>query len=118
MDDLGLLILLALVFYAGWKVHEYFTILAIKESPEIFEDACRAARAELNGEIIDDDDLVEMEVETHDGIVYAYDKTTGDFLGQGSSVYQAAASAASRFKGVKFYHPQIEDDIKTLDQGK
>lgn len=112
MEEVLLLVVIFIFcFYAGWKMHEWFMFEALRDKPEIFESAIRAAR-KYGREIeqTDEHELVEMEIETHNGVVYAYDKSNGRFLGQGETVTQAAIAASMRFKGVAFTHPDITID--------
>lgn len=111
-EFLLLTILFVLVFYFGWKMHEWFMFEALRDKPEIFEEAIKAAR-EYRVKSSDSDiehKLIEMEIETHNGVVYAFDKSNGRFLGQGDTVTQAAIAASMRFKGVAFTHPDITMD--------
>jgi gamma-glutamyl:cysteine ligase YbdK (ATP-grasp superfamily) len=111
MDDVLLLLILVVgAFYAGWRLHEYFTIMVIEHNPEVFEEACKAARAGTFLEKDDEHEYVEMETEVHNGVVYAYNKANGQFLAQGTTVTQAAIAASMRFKGVAFTHPDLELD--------
>jgi hypothetical protein len=109
-----LVLLIVLVFYAGWKTHEWFMFEALRENPEVFEKAAAAARKYGGVPDADDDrffeNMVEMEVETHNGIVYAYNKSNGQFLAQAENVTEAAIVASKRFPGVAFTHPDITMD--------
>jgi hypothetical protein len=107
MESLELLSLLVIAAYAGWKLHEHFTMLVIKENPEIFEEACRLARA-VRDEPDFDGELIEMEIEVHNGVTYAFRKDTGQFLAQAKDVTSAAVAASIRFPGMAFTHPDIQ----------
>jgi sialic acid synthase SpsE len=56
------------------------------------------------------EDAVIVQAEEVNGMVYAYDKLTGDFLAQGQNLIQAIALATTRFPGKKFWHPDLKQD--------
>jgi hypothetical protein len=45
--------------------------------------------------------------------VYAYNKTTGEFLAQASDLHQVMTEAAKRFPGKKFWHPELTQDTQS-----
>lgn len=109
MEFILILVLLVLAFYLGWKCHEWFMFEALQDSPEIFEKAIAAAKRYGGQEDdIKAEELVEMEIEVVNGVVYAYNKVNGQFLAQASTVTLAAIAASKRFPGVAFTHPDIE----------
>ena len=59
------------------------------------------------------DDAVLVEIEEVNGVVYAYDKLSGDFLAQAGNLHQAMVLAAARFPGKKFWHPELKKDAQT-----
>ena len=59
------------------------------------------------------EDAVIVQAEEVNGMVYAYDKLTGDFLAQGQNLMQAVALATARFPGKKFWHPDLKQDSQT-----
>jgi len=71
---------------------------------------------EINSEV-DQNDMPEdahlLELEEVNGQVYAYDKTSGEFLAQGPNKYLAALAASSRYPNKKFWHPDFKRDSQT-----
>jgi hypothetical protein len=59
------------------------------------------------------DDAILVETEEVNGMVYAYDKLTGEFLAQAHNLHQVMTLAAQRFPGKKFWHPEIKEDTQT-----
>ena len=59
------------------------------------------------------DDAVEVKTEQVNDLVFAYDKTTGEFLAQAGNLHQAMVLAAQRFPGKKFWHPELKQDSQT-----
>ena len=57
-----------------------------------------------------DSETVEIEIENVDGMVYAYNKATGEFLAQAQNIYQAVSLASMRFPGKKFWHSSLKQD--------
>lgn len=67
---------------------------------------------------INDDDVViagaiEVKTELVNNSVYAYNKTTGEFLAQAADLHQVMTLAAKRFPGKKFWHPELTKDSQT-----
>jgi hypothetical protein len=68
--------------------------------------------------INEDDDVViagaiEVKTELVNNSVYAYNKTTGEFLAQASDLHQVMTEAAKRFPGKKFWHPELTQDTQS-----
>lgn len=68
--------------------------------------------------INDDDDVViagaiEVKTELVNNSVYAYNKTTGEFLAQAADLHQVMMEAAKRYPGKKFWHPELKQDSQT-----
>ena len=47
-------------------------------------------------------DAIEMEIQKVNGMIYAYDKQTGEFLAQGDSIEAAVMIASKRYPGKSF----------------
>jgi hypothetical protein len=119
MDYILLLVLIGLAFYAGWHLRAITILYRMSENPEHMIKILEQVK-KLNDEatVQPDQELpenaVEMEIEQVNGVVYAYDKTTGQFLAQAQSVYQVATLAAKRFPGKTFWHPELKQDHQTI----
>ena len=59
------------------------------------------------------DDAIEVKTEQVNDLVFAYNKTTGEFLAQAGNLHQAMVLAAARFPGKKFWHPELKEDSQT-----
>jgi len=71
---------------------------------------------EINAEIETNDmpeDAIPLEIEQVNGYVYAYSKTTGEFLAQAHDIEQAVRIARQRFPGKTFWHPELKEDTQT-----
>jgi hypothetical protein len=59
------------------------------------------------------EDAIEVETENVNGLIYAYNKMTGEFLAQAQNLHQVMVLAASRYPGKKFWHPELKEDRQT-----
>jgi hypothetical protein len=59
------------------------------------------------------EDAIPLEIERVNGYVYAYSKTTGEFLSQAHDIEQAIRIASQRFPGKTFWHPDFKKDSQT-----
>jgi Mg2+/Co2+ transporter CorC len=113
MEEFIIIAVVLLVgIYAGWKAHEHFMVMVIKNNPEIMEEACRVARQEGSQEeiTIETDDGnsittkgVELAIEQVNGVMYAYSKATNQFIAQGETIEALLKSAHTRFPGKTFF---------------
>jgi division protein CdvB (Snf7/Vps24/ESCRT-III family) len=118
MDYILTLVLVVLAFYAGWHLRAVTMLFKISENPEhmirLLEQVKKLndeAKAQTEHGV--PEDAVEMDIEQVNGVVYAYDKTTGEFLAQAQNIYQAATLAAKRFPGKTFWHPELKQYHQT-----
>jgi hypothetical protein len=59
------------------------------------------------------DDAIEVETEQINGLVYAYNKVSGEFLAQDKSIHQVMVEASRRHPGKRFWHPEMTKDSQT-----
>ena len=59
------------------------------------------------------EDAIPLEIERVNGYIYAYSKTTGEFLAQAHDIEQAVRIASQRFPGKTFWHPELKKDTQT-----
>lgn len=59
------------------------------------------------------EDVIEVQTERVNDLIYAYNKVTGEFLGQAQNLHQVMLLAASRYPGKKFWHPDLKEDRQT-----
>jgi hypothetical protein len=105
----------AIVFYnIGSHVRAVQIMLNLSKDPDRFIGMVQQIK-EINTAEVEGmpDDAIEMKVENVNGMVYAYNKQTGEFLAQAQNIYQAAVLAASRYPGKKFWHPELKQDTQT-----
>lgn len=116
MDLMTLLFVFVIGFYLGWKLQESFFVHIIKNNPEEIEEACRIARRNRETKLVNS----EVELETEDGkhiktkgvelnietvgdTLYAYSKTTNQFIAQGNTIEELLTIAHKRFPGQTFF---------------
>ena len=59
------------------------------------------------------EDAIEVKTEQVNDLIFAYNKTTGEFLAQAQNLHQVMLAAAERFPGKKFWHPELKQDSQT-----
>jgi len=59
------------------------------------------------------EDAIEVLVEQVNGVVYAYEKTSGQFLAQAKDLHEVMIQAAKAHPGKKFWHPELTKDRQT-----
>jgi hypothetical protein len=59
------------------------------------------------------EDAIEVKTERVNESVFAYDKTTGEFLAQAHNLHHVMVAVAERFPGKKFWHPELKQDSQT-----
>jgi uncharacterized protein YneF (UPF0154 family) len=106
----------------GKHISTYNMMKAMARDPEGFMKMAQALRKieeassqeEIDSVVTDlNSNAVEMELEEVNGCVYAYNKTTGQFLAQAHDVEQAVRIASQRFPGQTFWHPNFKKDNQT-----
>jgi hypothetical protein len=105
----------AIVFYnIGSHVRAVQIMLNLSKDPDRFIEMVQKIK-EINTTEVKDvpEDAVELEIEKVNGMVYAYNKQTGEFLAQAQNIYQAAVLAAARYPDKKFWHPELKKDTQT-----
>ena len=134
------LVLVFVAFRVGWSMHEVYFISILHRNPERFEMAIKLAKAvqtndpaeqrellkdikelhgELHAEIMQElmeqapEEAIQLDLEEVNGQVFAYNKSTGEFLAQGPSKYLAAVAVSTRFPNKKFWHPDVKQDSQT-----
>lgn len=100
-----MILLLAVGFYVGWKLNELIMLFTfrriieqLKIKPEDLkelatklgivlpeEDVTASTPGSTDGNSEDDMPTVEVRLEQHNNVLYAYRKDTGQFLGQGAT---------------------------------
>jgi len=109
-------VVIAIVFYnIGSHVRAVQMMLNLSKDPDRFIDMVQKIK-EINSEVETSgmpEDAIPLEIERVNGYVYAYSKTTGEFLSQAHDIEQAIRIASQRFPGKTFWHPDFKKDSQT-----
>jgi hypothetical protein len=115
MEYISYLAVAVVAFWIGghWKAYQIMQNLISRPDDMI---KLITKLKELNDEVEADntlpDDAVELTLENVGDQVYAYNKSTGQFLAQAGSVYQVAILAAKQC-GKTVWHPDLKQDSQT-----
>ena len=105
MDLLFYVILAFIVFYAGWTLRGVVLIAKLSNNPEsvikMLEQIKKINEAEARGEEYQEG--VEVQPEQVGNVWYAYEKESGQFLAQGTSLEDAIKAACDRFPEKTFW---------------
>lgn len=66
----------------------------------------RSALSELGQTL--DEEVVQVSIEKHDGVIYVYDKHTKQFMAQGKDRKEVEQALADKFPGKRFAAPENE----------
>lgn len=89
--ELIYIIIFAAGFYVGYKVNDYFTRMAVHSMLEDMgitpEQMKQIERKAIAAAAEDDEGLpiIEIRIEEHSGVLYAFRKDNDEFLGQGAT---------------------------------
>jgi hypothetical protein len=119
MDQLLSLVPYALLAWFSYHVGKHvatFTIIRnLVADPEGMAQLVRQLK-EIDADDVPTDPLADaIEVETDEvaGVVYAYNKASGEFLAQAQTVHQAMLAASKRYPSKRFWHPNMRKDSQT-----
>ena len=110
-----LLVAGAVGYYIGSWVKEKFMLLSmVRNAKDIIKylEHAQQVMAEVETDGVPED-AVEVKTELVNNSVYAYNKTTGEFLAQAADLHQVMMEAAKRFPGKKFWHPELTQDTQS-----
>lgn len=108
------IVALAIAFWAGIHYAQIKFMFRISKEPDKFIDMLTEIK-KIN-EAEDEgmpEDFIEVQTEQVNGMTYAYEKTTGQFLAQAQNLHQAMVEASNRYPGKKFWHPELTKDTQT-----
>ena len=106
---------IAVIFYnIGSHVRAFQIMQNLAKRPDDFIQMINKIK-EINESIEDGmpEDAIEVKTEQVNDLVFAYNKTTGEFLAQAQNLHQVMLLAASRYPGKKFWHPELKQDSQT-----
>ena len=79
----------------GWRLRE---VTAIARTKQILQ--------ELNNELDEPSELIQINIEQHNGMFYVYGREDNQFMGQGKSKEELEDALAKRFPGKRFACPE------------
>jgi hypothetical protein len=115
MDDILIYtIIIGFAFWLGWHVRAIVIMANLATNPEKMIKMLEKIK-EINEqeELGLPEDAIEVETEQVNGLVFAYNKTSGEFLAQAQNIHQVMVEAAKRYPGKKFWHPEMKKDHQT-----
>jgi hypothetical protein len=107
--------IVAIVFYnIGSHVRAFQIMMNLSKNPEGFIDMVTKIK-EINSSIDEGmpEDAIEVQTERVNDLVFAYNKTTGEFLAQAQNLHQVMLETAKRYPGKRFWHPELKQDSQT-----
>jgi len=105
---------LAIAFWAGIHYAQIRFLANIAKHPEKFITMLEQIKTINDNEDLGlPEDAVEVRIEKDNGMVYAYEKASGQFLAQAQSLHLAMIEATKRYPGKKFWHPELTKDTQT-----
>jgi hypothetical protein len=110
-----LLVAVAVGYYIGsWVKEQIMLVRMVRNAEEIIKHLQHAQQVLAEVEEVNmPEDAIEVATEQVNNLVYAYNKTTGEFLAQAQNLHQAMTLAAKRYPGKKFWHPELVKDNQT-----
>ena len=111
-DVLPYIAVAILAYNVGIHIASYRIMRNLVESPDDMIKLITQIKT-LNEGVAEDDDTIEVSTEHVNDLVYAYNKTTGEFLAQAQNLHQVMVLAAKRYPGKKFWHPELQQDNQT-----
>jgi hypothetical protein len=118
MDTLLHVLSYAVVAYTAYTVGIHIASLRIMTKMVNDPDSVAKLVTELKNirddNEVDVSDAIEVQTEQVNGLVYAYNKATGEFLAQDQNLQQVMLLAAQRYPGKKFWHPELTKDTQTI----
>ena len=108
-------IVVAIAFYnIGSHIRAFQIMMNLSKDPDRFIEMVNKIK-EINISIDDGmpEDAIEVKTEKINDFVFAYNKTTGEFLAQATNLHQVMTLAAQRFPEKKFWHPELKQDTQT-----
>lgn len=106
-DFITVLLVFILGFVAGWHLRALTILRNLVNNPQemikvLTELKEISAQEERYGGPVSTD-TIELEIEHHQDVIYAYDKLTGEFIAQGSTEQELLDSARKRFPNKDFW---------------
>ena len=114
MEYIIYLIVALVAYWLGWHARGVIFLANISQRPEHMIKMLEKIKEINESEDVGlPEDAIEVQTESVNGLIYAYEKTTGQFLAQAQNLHQAMLLAAARYPGKKFWHPELKEDHQT-----
>jgi hypothetical protein len=114
MDYIVYMAIAVAAYYIGWHLRGITLLANLTRDPDRMIDLINQLKAiQQNEELGVPEDAIEVEAEHVNGMVYAYNKASGEFLAQAQNLHQALVEAAKRYPGKQFWHPELKQDSQT-----
>jgi len=111
---LTLIILCGIAFWAGSLYAQMKFMINISKNPErVIDMLSQIKKINENESKGLPEDAIEVETEKVGNIYYAYNKITGNFLGQAETLESVMMEAAKRNPGKSFWHPELKEKRQT-----
>lgn len=108
-DLISVAIFVGMAFYIGWFCRGVSIMQKLAEEPERMIGLLEQIRKINENEARDiPEDVIEMDLRKQNGLVYLYNKASGEFLAQGANIEAAVKIAAERFPGKRFGYTDTE----------
>jgi hypothetical protein len=113
-DLISVAIFVALAFYIGWFCRGVSIMSKLAQDPDRMIGLLEEIRKINQTESQDlPADVIEMDLQKQNGLVYLYNKGTGEFLAQGANIEAAVKIAAERFPGKRFGYTDTEQTARS-----
>ena len=113
-DLISVGIFVVVAFYIGWFCRGVSLMQKLAEDPDrmigLLEQIRKINQEEAQGIPAD---VIEMDLEKQNGLVYLYNKANGEFLAQGANIEAAVKQAAERFPGKRFGYTDTEQTTRS-----
>jgi len=108
-DLISVGIFVGVAFYVGWFCRGVSLMSKLAQEPERMIGLLEEIRKINENEARDiPEDVIEMDLRKQNGLVYLYNKASGEFLAQGANIEAAVKVAAERFPGKRFGYTDTE----------
>jgi hypothetical protein len=114
MEYIIYLVIAVVAYWVGWHARGLIFLENISRNPDNMIKMLQKIK-EINEseELGLPDDAIEVQTEHVNGLIFAYNKVTGEFLAQAQNLHQVMVETAKRYPGKKFWHPDLTKDTQT-----
>ena len=114
MEYIVYLVVAVVAAWLGWHARGIILLANISQRPDQMIKMLEKIKAINESEDLGmPEDAIEVQTEQVNGLIFAYNKVTGEFLAQAQNLHQVMVEAAKRYPGKKFWHPELTKDTQT-----